>query len=90
MTTLVGLPESGSVPVLRKNVIVPRATEEGLTLYVHGSVHHESMSIIVQQGATIYSFIILVFLQTARHVSDGILIHHQEHIQIVIATSGIG
>jgi len=26
--------------------------------YVHESVHHESMSIIVQQGATMYSFII--------------------------------
>ena len=26
--------------------------------YVNGSVHHESLSIIVQQVATIYSFII--------------------------------
>ena len=34
------------------------------TFYVHGSVHGESMPIIVQQDATIYSFII--FLQTAQ------------------------
>ena len=40
------------------------------------------MSIIVQQDATIYSFII--FLQTALHVSGYTLIHHQEHTQIVI------
>ena len=45
------------------------------------------MSITVQQDATIYSFII--FLQTALHVSDDILIHHQEHIQTLITTSGI-
>ena len=56
--------------------------------YVHGSVHRESMSIIVQQDATIYSFII--FLQTALHVSDDILIHHQEHTQTVITASGTG
>jgi hypothetical protein len=35
------------------------------------------LSMIVQQDATIYSFII--FLQTALLVSGGILIHHQEH-----------
>ena len=46
------------------------------------------MSIIVQQDATIYSFII--FLQTALHVSDDILIHHQEHTQTVITASGTG
>ena len=54
--------------------------------YVHGSVHLESMSIIVQQNATMYIFII--FLQTALHVSDDTLIRHQEHIQNVITTSG--
>jgi hypothetical protein len=43
------------------------------------------MSIIVQRDATIYSFII--FLQTALHISDDILIHHQEHIQTVITSS---
>ena len=46
------------------------------------------MSIIVQRDATIYSFII--FLQTALHVSDDTLIHHQKHTQTVITTSGIG
>jgi len=45
------------------------------------------MSIIVQQDATIYSFII--FLQTALHVSDETLVHHQEHTQNVITTSDI-
>ena len=44
------------------------------------------LSIIVQQDATIYSFII--FLQTALHVSDDTFIHHQEHTQTVITTSG--
>ena len=51
-------------------------------------MHHESISIIVQQDATIYSFII--FLQTALHVLDDTLIHHQEHMQTVITTSGTG
>ena len=46
------------------------------------------MSIIVQQHETIYTFII--FLQTAVHVSDDTLIHHQEHMQIVITASGTG
>ena len=32
-------------------------------IYVHGSVHRESMSIIVvQQDATLYSFIIFMFM----------------------------
>ena len=47
---------------------------------------HANMSIIVQQYETIYSFII--FLRTALHVSDGTLIHHQQHTQTVITTSG--
>ena len=51
-------------------------------------MHRESVSIIVQQDAAIYSFII--FLQTALHVSDDTLIHHKEHIQTVITTSGTG
>ena len=46
------------------------------------------MSIIFQRDATIYSFII--FLQTAVHVSGDTLIHHQEHTQTVITTSGTG
>ena len=56
--------------------------------YVHGSVRRESMSINVHQDATTYSFVI--FLQTAVHVSDDTLIHHQEHTQTVITTSGTG
>ena len=47
-----------------------------------------SMSITVQRDTTIYSFII--FLQTALHVSDDTLIHHQEHTQTVITASGTG
>ena len=46
------------------------------------------MSIIVEQDATLYSFII--FLQTALHVSGVTFIHHQEHRQTVITTSGTG
>ena len=46
------------------------------------------MSIIVQRDANIYSFVI--FLQTALDVSDDTLIHHQEHTQTVITTSGTG
>ena len=33
---------------------------------------------------------LLHFLQTVLHVSDETLIHHQEHIQTVITTSGTG
>ena len=36
-----------------------------------------TLSIIVQQDATVYYFIL--FLQTALCVSDDTLIHHQEH-----------
>jgi len=46
------------------------------------------MSVIVQRDATIYSFI--TFQQAALHVSDDTLIHHQEHTQTVITTSGTG
>jgi hypothetical protein len=45
-------------------------------LYVHGSMHRESVSIIVQQDATLYSF---YSLQTALHVSGDIFTHHKEH-----------
>jgi len=51
-------------------------------------MHRESLSITVQQDMTIYSFLI-IFLQTALHVLDDNLIHHQEHTQAVI-TSGTG
>ena len=59
-----------------------------LYFYIHGPVHRESMSIIVQQGAIIYSFII--FLQTVLRVSCDTLIHHREHTQTVITTFGTG
>ena len=32
--------------------------------------------------------VFIVFLQTTLHVSDDTLIHHQEHMQTVITTSG--
>ena len=34
--------------------------------------------------------VFILFLQTALHVSDYTLIHHQEHTQTVITTSGTG
>jgi len=37
----------------------------------------------------LYAFL-LYFLQTALHVSDDTLVHHQDHIQTVITTSGTG
>ena len=55
---------------------------------VPGSMHRESMSITVQQ-MRLYT-VLLYFLQTALHVSDDNLIHHQEHIQTVITKSGTG
>ena len=55
---------------------------------VHESVHRGSTSIIILRDATIYSFVI--FLQTALNVSDDTLIHHHEHTQTVIITSGTG
>ena len=48
-------------------------------------MRRESMSITVQQDATIYSFII--FLQTALDVLDD---PSSEHTQTVITTSGTG
>jgi hypothetical protein len=53
--------------------------QEISTYYVHGSVHSESMSIIVQQVATIYSLLYFPKL-LALHVSCGNATHHQEHI----------
>jgi len=34
--------------------------------------------------------VFIIFLQTALHVSDDSLIHHQQHTQTVITTSGTG
>ena len=56
--------------------VVPMMQKQQITVlefYVHGSVHRESMSIIVQQDVTIYKFII--FLQTALHVSGNTFTH---------------
>jgi hypothetical protein len=47
--------------------------------YVHESLHRESVSIIVQQDATIYSLLYFCKL-LAPHVSGGNSTHHQEHI----------
>jgi hypothetical protein len=44
----------------RKEKALPYAAEE---FYVHGPVHRESMSVIVQQDATTYSFIISLYKQ---------------------------
>jgi len=54
--------------------------------YVHGTVHCNSMSINVQQDATIHS---LFYLQTAPHVSGGLSTHHQVHQITVSTASGI-
>jgi hypothetical protein len=43
---------------------------------VHGSVNRESMSVIVQQDVTSYSF---YSMPTALHVSGDTFTHHQEH-----------
>ena len=51
-------------------------------------MHRESVSIIVQQDATVYHFI--VFLQTALLVSSDTFTHHQEHTQTAITASGTG
>jgi hypothetical protein len=47
-------------------------------VYVHGSMHPESISIIVQQDATLYSF---YSLQTSLYVSGDTFTHRQEHEQ---------
>ena len=45
-------------------------------LYVHGTVHRNSVSINFQQDATIRN---LFYLYTALRVSGGFSAHHQEH-----------
>ena len=63
---------------------VPDHDEPVFCLWENKGISSQSVSIIVQQDTTIYSFII--FLQTAVCVSDDTLIHHQEHPQTVITT----
>ena len=65
----------------------PTSTSEQIRSYEEQN-QLKKVSIIAQQDETIYSFVI--FLQTALHVSDDTLIHHQEHTQTVITTSGTG
>jgi len=55
------------------------AKRVAIIFYVHGPVHRESMSIIVQQDAPIYSLIYFCKLLTL-HVTGGKSTHHQEHI----------
>jgi len=49
-----------------------------LLFHVHGSMHHESMRIIVQQNATMYSLLNFCKLLTL-HVLGGNSTHYQEH-----------
>jgi len=48
---------------------------------VHGSVHHNNILIYIQQDATLH---ILFYLETALHVSDGTITHHQERKQLYL------
>jgi hypothetical protein len=48
-------------------------------LNVHGSVHHNNIPTHIQQDATLHS---LFCLETALHVSDGTITHHQERKQL--------
>jgi hypothetical protein len=59
-----------------KHVAVAPSTLK-MEFYVRGSVRRESMSITVQQDATVYS---LLYFSLALHVSDGNSTHYQEHI----------
>jgi DNA topoisomerase VI subunit A len=54
-------------------------------VYVHGSVHRESMSIIAQQDATMYSLLHFCKL-LALHVSGGNSTNHQENITVITAS----
>ena len=48
---------------------------------VHGSVHRNNILIYIQQDATLHS---LFYLETALHVSDGTITHHQERKQLYL------
>jgi len=48
---------------------------------VHGSVHRNNILIYIQQDATLHS---LFYLETALHVSGGIITHHQECKQLYV------
>jgi len=44
-------------------------------------VHRNNISIYIQQDATLHS---LFYLETALHVSDGTITHHQERKQLYL------
>jgi hypothetical protein len=44
-------------------------------------VHHNNILIYIQQDATLHS---LFYLETALHVSDGTITHHQERKQLYL------
>jgi hypothetical protein len=48
---------------------------------VHGSVHRNNILIHIQQSATSHS---LFYMETALHVSGGIITHHQECKQLYL------
>jgi hypothetical protein len=48
---------------------------------VHGSVHRNNILIYIRQDATLHS---LFYLETALHVSGGIITHHQERKQLYL------
>ena len=60
------------------SIIIIFHPENGSRGLLHNVGTYVPKSIIVQQYATMYSFII--FLQTAPHVSGDTLTHHQEHM----------
>jgi len=48
----------------------------GDLFYIHGTVHRNSMSVNVQQDATVHR---LFYQKTALHVSGGFSTNHLEH-----------
>jgi len=68
------------IRIIQQNIIinVQKSSYKVSVVYVYGSVHRESMSVIAQQDATIYS--LLYFCKTALHVSGDTSTHHQEHM----------
>ena len=48
---------------------------------VHGSVHRKNILVYIQQDAKLHS---LFYVETALHVSGGIITHHQERKQMYL------
>ena len=76
------------MPLYYNVISIPhnRLVVQSLALQIAQPVINMSMSTTVQQLYTV----LLYFLQTALHVSDDTLIHHQEHTQTVITTTSTG